>query len=135
MGKSKTGVNILFFALLAYVLVFFGNYQSLLLLLGFALIYERNEGLTFQISQVLVLRIVYDSVSIFGNLIYKGFYDFISLFDSINLLNFISNFNKYVTSILYLFFLAILVFYFLKILFKKPVNIPLISNIVKKVIL
>ena len=135
MGKSKTGVNILFFALLAYVLVFFGNYQSLLLLLGFALIYEKNEWLTFQISQVLVLRIVYDSVSIFGNLIYKGFYDFISLFDSINLLNFISNFNKYVTSILYLFFLAILVFYFLKILFKKPVNIPLISNIVKKVIL
>ena len=134
MGKSKTGINIITFAILAYILVFFGHYQSLLLLLGFALIYEKNQWLTFQISQIFIFRILYDVFINLWGYGYQRFYDFINLFDSYKLINFISNTNKHLNNIFYFAFLVLLIIFFIKLLMKKPINIPLITNITKKLV-
>lgn len=130
MDKSKSGIKLLAFALAGYVFCYFGQYQVLILLLGFALLFEKNEWLTYQLLQAVILRLSYDVIGGAWSFIYNRLYDTFTLFEAkYDAMKSLSDTNNIITDIIFYAFLVLLIIGVVKLLKKKKYRIPFISSI------
>lgn len=131
MGKS--GMKVIGMVLLAYLLAYQGSYIALLLLLGFALLVEREAVLNFQIGQVLVLRVLYDAVLAAWNVIHRVLSDLFEMFDANHdTVRGLHDFNKNFGTVAWYVFIVLLVIGLIAVLSSKEAKIPIISGLTKK---
>ena len=130
-----SGFKLVSFAFLAYFFALTGQHLALLLLLGFALLYEKSEWLTFQIGQVLLLRVIYDAILSLWRFIYNAIYhDFLDLFETKHqTYQSLSDFNDGFQNILLYAFMILLIIGFVKLLKTSDPKIPFIGKLLNKI--
>lgn len=73
MNKGKLGISLPFYAVLAFIFAAFGGAGSILMLLGFVLIVEKDVWTTKQVIQALLLDIFGSSISVASSLLSNAF--------------------------------------------------------------
>ena len=130
---EKTNVKMVGLVLLAYLLAYQGSYVPLLLLLGVALLVERDSVLNWQIGQVVVLRVLYDAILAAWNVIYRVLSDLFEMFDaSHDTVSSLRDFNDTFGTIAWYAFIALLIIGLIKVLSCKKAKIPVVSGITRK---
>ena len=132
MGRS--GFMLLALALLGYFFAYHGLYMNLLLLLGFAVLVEKSSLLNFQLTQVLVLKVLYDVVKSVWSLLYKVILDILDLIETKyetlhSLADFDKNFSKFVEYA----FIILFVIGLLRLFKHMEAKIPFVGSLTKRI--
>lgn len=70
MEKGKSGITLTFIAAISFIFAATGNTLALVLLVGFALLYEKNEWLTRQVLQALLVTIAVSVIMLLHNIVF-----------------------------------------------------------------
>lgn len=70
MEKGKSGITLTFIAAISFIFAATGNTLALVLLVGFALLYEKNEWLTRQVLQALLVTITVSVIMLLHNIVF-----------------------------------------------------------------
>lgn len=70
MEKGKSGITLAFFAAISFIFAATGNSLALVLLAGFAILYEKNEWLTRQVLQALLVTIAVSVILLLHNIVF-----------------------------------------------------------------
>ncbi|NMA79171.1 MAG: hypothetical protein GX967_00840 [Clostridiales bacterium] len=70
MEKGKSGITLTFIAAIAFLFAATGSTLALVLLTGFALLYEKNEWLTKQVLQALLVTIAVSVIMLLHSIVF-----------------------------------------------------------------
>jgi len=133
--KGKTGLKIVGLVLLGYLFAYQGSYTALLLLLGFAVLVEKNETLNFQLGQVLVLRVLYTAVLAAWAVVYRVLGDLHEIFEfNRDFWHGVRDFNDTFTNIAWYAFIVLLVIGLINVIKCTEAKIPIVAGITKKLV-
>ncbi len=133
--KGKSGLKVVGLVLLGYLFAYQGAYTALLLLFGFALLVEKQETLSFQLGQVLVLRVLYDAVRIAWEVIYRVLANIDKMIEmNRDTWHSIRDFNDNFGTVVWYVFIILLVIGLVKVVKCTEAKIPVVANLTKKLI-
>jgi len=130
MEKGKFGISINVIAVIAFIFVILRQPQSVLLVVGFALLAEKNEWLNKQVIQSLFLIITYYLAVFVADFIFGGIASF---FGSVNIYEasgLILKINSFIAGILLIVLVVFSIMAILKVLKGQDAGIPYFSTII-----
>jgi len=149
MEKGKSGITLTFIAAISFIFAATSNTLALVLLVGFTLVYEKNEWLSRQVLQALLVtitvsvimllhNIVFDLLATFGadynlslNQIIRGSSDFQSVtYDGISIV--LSLLSILITRVVRYGSYVLYIIGFFKVIKGFDAKLPLISGFVDK---
>lgn len=126
--KGAYGLSLTSVAVIAFGFAMLQQLQSVLLVVGFALVSEKDEWLNHQVLQALLLTIGYYMAVLVTGWIFGGlarFFRFVGIYSGASALNSV---NSVVGGILYIALVVLAVLAILRVLKGKDANLPFIAK-------
>lgn len=132
MEEKKLEISSVAIGVLAFILIFFGFVEGVLLLLGFSLLVQKDPWLTRQILQALYLRILYLAGILVVGGIFKGILFILDLADAYGGMEDILKVQGFIEGVLYIGLLVFALMGSMKIWKGQDAGIPFVSSFAGK---
>lgn len=130
MEKGKFGISIPVIGVIAFIFGVLRQPQSVLLVVGFALLAEKSEWLNRQVMQSLLLTITYYLAILVSDWILGGISRSFAFIEYYNASIAIGKVNSFVGGVLYVALVVFSVFAIVKVLKGKDAGLPCLSKLV-----
>ncbi len=129
MTKGKIGIALPIIAALVFVFAILNQPLAILLIVGFAVIAEKDEWLNRQVIQGLLLNVAYIIARLAFN-IFFGFFDHIlTNFEAYEAASTFGDIHNVISDLLYVALLVFAIISIIKVVAGKEANIPVLSKI------
>lgn len=132
MTKGKYGLSLAAVAILSFVLAFFGFVEVLVLVLGFALVLEKDKWLSRQVMQAFYLRLAYSILLTVIGWVFTAFSSLFSLVKVYGAAAALSSVQSVISFLLYIGLFVLGLMAVLQLAKGKEANLPIISGLVDK---
>ncbi len=130
MEKSKFGISLTLMACIAFSFGILRQAQPVLLVAGFALITEKNEWLSRQVIQAVLLSLVYYLAVLVSDGVFGGMARFFGFFEIYGASTVMTKINGVIGGTLYIVFLVFSLMAILKVLKGKDADLPYLSKLI-----
>ncbi|HHX60242.1 MAG TPA: zinc ribbon domain-containing protein [Epulopiscium sp.] len=129
MEKGKFGISVSIIAVIAFIFAILQQPQSVLLVVGFALLAEKNEWLNKQVMQSLLLTITYYVASLVVGFIFGGISRGFATVDFYTLSNLAGGINSFIGGVLQIALIIFSVIAILNVMRGKDAGVPYFSKL------
>lgn len=130
MEKGRFGISVTVIAVIAFVFGLLRQPQSVLLVVGFALLAEKNEWLNKQVMQSLLLTLTYYAAILVLDWILGGISRSFAFLEFYNASGAISKLHSFIGGFLYIALIILSVMAILNVLKGKDAGLPYFSKFV-----
>lgn len=128
--KGEFGLSLISIAVIAFGFAMLQQPQSVLLVVAFALLAEKDEWLNNQVLQALLLTITYYIATLVAGWVFGGLAQFFIWVKIYNVASVLNSVNTVVRSILYIGLIVFAILAVLRLLRGKDAGLPFIANMV-----
>ncbi len=131
MKKGVLGFNTALYVFLALFLSLYAGFQTTLLLIGFAILVEKDSWVTNKMVQTGAFIILVRLVDFVISFLIGHFNNLLELVDAYDFIVFTNKVSNFIGDIANWVLVLVTLFIALKIFAKKDFNLPLVSKLVK----
>ncbi|MGE4283606.1 MAG: hypothetical protein AB7G87_07750 [Clostridia bacterium] len=132
MTKGKYGLNVAAVAILAFIMGFFGFVESLILVVAFSVIAEKDDWLTRQTLQALFLRLAYGIAIILLGWVFTGFQGILRTFKAYDAIKAMADIQIFLNGVLYVALFVFALLAMLKLIKGQDAKVPFICGLVDR---
>ncbi len=132
MNRGKYGLNLAAVAIIGFIMAFFGFTESLLFLVAYALIAEKDNWLTRQTLQALFLRFTYSIAIIVLGWIFGGLIAFFNIAKAYKAMAEVAKVQGFFNGVLYLGLFVMAALAVLKVMKGQDAGLPVLGSLVEK---